>query len=538
MIGNSYKGASFKGLLKYLFHGRDDEPNPHRVEWHETRNLAIDDPDALPRIMRATAGLSVKVKRPVYHLPISWPPEERLDRATQLAIADRLIADLKLAEHECVIVAHNDGQCPHIHLVINTVHPQTGRVWDAWHDVYRIMESLQQQERERGLRLVDRPDLEDYRSGKRNPSRDRKTRRGERLRAQREGELALSPWSESDMRDVRAAVTKHFRDSMSWEKLEENLQRHGLELRRAGQGFRLTDGQQCMTLSKIGKHARWEILEARFGRTWDQHAAIRDLSRREQTELDPPDARPAKVKRRDIEQKRRTAALVTAWQAHAAYQRFREQELSVVGEGRKLAGLLRQLRRHEAILVKTNEQLEKSRSLHANIMRLIYRNPVQAARELRMQLRTDKDWPDIDLHKIGKVRGLALFDEKTVTRKWAEAHMSSVRQSFTRLWKLEARLESLTDNWRTLNAKIEAQDRAFKSGRAGLGQHLERRAKRIELHRMRAMALQRIDKRDIVVSRLHDGAQRALIAAIDGEREERWERSWGRNPFRDRGRER
>lgn len=527
MIGNPYKGGSFKGLLKYLFYGRDDEPNPHRVEWHETRHLAIDDPDVLPRLMRATAGLSAKVKKPVYHLPISWPPEERLDRATQLAIADQLIADLGLAEHECVIVAHNDGQCPHIHLVINTVHPQTGRVWSAWRDIYRIMDSLQRQERERGLRLVHRPDLEDYRSGKRNPDRDREASREERLRAEREGDQPLAPWSEKDMRDVRTAVTKHFRDAASWEDLEERLARHGVELRRAGQGFRITDGTRFMTLSKIGKHARWDILEERFGQSWDDHAATRALSHREQDGLEPPGARPVKV-RPSAERGRRTAALVTAWLAHAEYQRFRDEERAVVGEGRKLRQLLWRLRRNEATLVRTNEQLAKARDLHANVMRSIYKNPVQAAAELRTQLRGDKDWPDINLHKIGKVRGIAVLDWKTDTREWAEAHMKSVRRSFTRLWKLEARLEMLTDDWHTLNAKIAAQQRVFRSGRAGLGEHVDRTETRLQLHRKRAVALQKIDKRDIVVSQLHEDAQRTLIAAIDGERQERWDRTFGR----------
>ena len=37
MIGNPYKGKSFKGLIQYLFHGRKGDPNPHRVEWHWVR---------------------------------------------------------------------------------------------------------------------------------------------------------------------------------------------------------------------------------------------------------------------------------------------------------------------------------------------------------------------------------------------------------------------------------------------------------------------------------------------------------------------
>ena len=36
----------------------------------------------------ATAKLSRRVKRPVYHLPISWRPEERLPKEVQIQVAE------------------------------------------------------------------------------------------------------------------------------------------------------------------------------------------------------------------------------------------------------------------------------------------------------------------------------------------------------------------------------------------------------------------------------------------------------------------
>lgn len=49
--------------------------------------------------------------RPPGHLPISWRPEEQLPKEVQIQIADTLMADLGLSEHQQLIVAHDDGRC-------------------------------------------------------------------------------------------------------------------------------------------------------------------------------------------------------------------------------------------------------------------------------------------------------------------------------------------------------------------------------------------------------------------------------------------
>jgi MobA/VirD2-like, nuclease domain len=286
MIGNPYKGRGFAGVLQYLHFGRKDEPNPHRVAWHVARNMPTSDPDVVTAIMRATASLSPSVKKPVYHLPVSWPPDERLDPDTQLKVADRLIADLGLSEHQYTVIAHNDGDCSHLHIVANTVHPETGKVWNAWRDVYRIMESMERQERELGLTIVERSDLENRR-GDGQPDSDGASR-GEKKRAEREGDTVLVPWGEAEMRTLRRAITRHFREAASWEDLEARLDGHHLFLMRAGQGFRICDGSHFMTLSKIGKHAREDRLVERFGQSWKDYEVTRSLTRQEAKRLEPP----------------------------------------------------------------------------------------------------------------------------------------------------------------------------------------------------------------------------------------------------------
>lgn len=70
-------------------------------------------------------------------------------------VADRLIEALGLGEHQVLIVAHRDRDHPHVHLLVNRVHPETGTAWDRWQDRRAIQQVLREEERVMGLRTVD-----------------------------------------------------------------------------------------------------------------------------------------------------------------------------------------------------------------------------------------------------------------------------------------------------------------------------------------------------------------------------------------------
>lgn len=79
MIGKvPIAGRGFKGLVNYLLRGeRGTKDDPNRVAWTDVRNLAIDDPELVPSLMRATATRNRRCKSPVYHFVISWRQDER-----------------------------------------------------------------------------------------------------------------------------------------------------------------------------------------------------------------------------------------------------------------------------------------------------------------------------------------------------------------------------------------------------------------------------------------------------------------------------
>jgi Relaxase/Mobilisation nuclease domain len=153
MIGVSSSNKSFRVLARYLSEGRTGEEQ-NRVAWVASRNLPTDDPELAARIMRATAGQNVRVKEPVYHLALSFDPGDAVDRAAMERVADHVLETLGLQEHQVLIVAHADREHAHMHLMVNRVHPETGKVWSRWQDYPAIQRVLREEEEALGLRRV------------------------------------------------------------------------------------------------------------------------------------------------------------------------------------------------------------------------------------------------------------------------------------------------------------------------------------------------------------------------------------------------
>ena len=149
----SSSARNFGALAQYLAKGRSGD-EPERVAWSASRNLPTDDPEIAGKIMRATAAQNVRVKQPVYHLALSFDPGDQVDRIAMERVADRVIAALELQGHQIVIVSHRDRGHPHMHLLVNRVHPETGLVWSRWQDRAVIQQVLREQEEALGLRIV------------------------------------------------------------------------------------------------------------------------------------------------------------------------------------------------------------------------------------------------------------------------------------------------------------------------------------------------------------------------------------------------
>src|SRR5919108_2428003 len=206
-------------------------------------------PEELARITERARACGRTPARFIRETALGAIPKPR-----QPAERDPLLRELGLAEHQAVMVAHQDRPHAHVHVMVNRVHPETGVAWERWQDRPRIERTLREAERALGLREVSgRLHSLDGREGP-EPS---PVTPGERRQAERTGEPAFPDRVRSHLPELRAA--------RSWAELEERLSAHGLRLERKGQGLVVTDGERQVKASRVARDLSLRRLEARFG---------------------------------------------------------------------------------------------------------------------------------------------------------------------------------------------------------------------------------------------------------------------------------
>ena len=159
MVPNVAKpGTSFKGAFAYYLHdkreeGEEQRESSERVEWTATRNLATDDPETASKIMAATAMDQDRLKahagikntgrkspNTVYAYSIAWHPEEagKISKAEMLRAADESLRAIGAQDRQAVLVAHNDEPHPHVHVIVNRVSMEDGRMLSTSNDFRKL----------------------------------------------------------------------------------------------------------------------------------------------------------------------------------------------------------------------------------------------------------------------------------------------------------------------------------------------------------------------------------------------------------------
>lgn len=155
-------GRSFKGAFLYYLHDKNAMTDD-RIEFTHTVNLATDNPDLAWKMMSFTfqhqndikraAGTSLAGKKhtdPVYAYSLSWTDVENPTKEEMIAAGLESLKILDLTNNEVVIVAHNDTDNPHIHLIVNKVDLDTGIAAKVFKDHYRLQEWGEEYDRQRG----------------------------------------------------------------------------------------------------------------------------------------------------------------------------------------------------------------------------------------------------------------------------------------------------------------------------------------------------------------------------------------------------
>lgn len=142
MIGKVRKGDHFGGLARYLTEGG-------RGRVLALDNLASDGVAAAASEMSIAAATSRRTQKPVLHLSLSYAEGEQVTPDRMRADARRVLKALGLKGHQAVILAHDDTDHAHVHVMANRV-AADGRAASDSQSYARVESTLREIEGERG----------------------------------------------------------------------------------------------------------------------------------------------------------------------------------------------------------------------------------------------------------------------------------------------------------------------------------------------------------------------------------------------------
>jgi len=161
-------GRSFKGASLYYLHdkrqaGEAERLTSERVAWTHTANLSTADPDRAWRIMADTAMRQGEIKaaagekatgrkltKPVYAYSLAWHPEQRPDREHMLSTALDSLKAQGLEGYQAIILAHSDEPHQHVHVIVNRVHPETGKAATLSNNTLKLSKWAEAYEKQHG----------------------------------------------------------------------------------------------------------------------------------------------------------------------------------------------------------------------------------------------------------------------------------------------------------------------------------------------------------------------------------------------------
>jgi hypothetical protein len=273
----------FAALAEYLVRGRDNPPNPKRVAWTYMHNIPFDDPVLAAKIMAATADLSRRCENACFHATINWHPEEQPTPEIMQEIARRTLDMAGLAEHQALIMGHGDKPYAHLHMMINRVHPETGRAWSTFRNYERFDRIMKQLAGEFGFQYVPchafEPELTDNLFKHPDSNATYAARRGAKTNRLQ--------WPKSASRAYGAQINECIERATSWDDLEYLFAEDHLTLEAKGRGRKkglvVGDGSSYTKFSALKLTSAAQSLTRKFGKSFAAHKADRQACSRPPT---------------------------------------------------------------------------------------------------------------------------------------------------------------------------------------------------------------------------------------------------------------
>ena len=262
----------FGAITRYALYGRDRD-SPERVEWLAMRNLPGVDPELAHRVMEASSRQSKRVQKPCSHIIFGWSKHDLLTPDIMQEMVDRSLEELGLADHQAFYIAHNDTDCPHLHAIINRVHPDTGLVANDAYSKLKLRRSIMAMEVEFDL--------------ERTPFRSRGQHEQKLFSeieiAKRENRPSLNRMSKLRCEQLRERLEETFHKARGWGDLDGLLQRRGYHLKGAGAGVRVADKHAYAKLSDLSpSKLNTKRLIQRWGSFSDYQKRIQEKEQKQQ----------------------------------------------------------------------------------------------------------------------------------------------------------------------------------------------------------------------------------------------------------------
>lgn len=534
--------ANFKASALYLA-GRTKGQSPERVAWMEVRNLETEDPHAAAAIMEATAAQNLRCEKPIYHFVVSFDPEDakrgKVPPEVMREIAGKTLDRLSLNEYQTLIYAHKDTEHPHIHFLVNRIHPRTGKAFSRHNDGRNLSVLCREVALEYGLnvprnreRIHEKERVDDFdvlSVPKQQPTQDR-VPGGEYWQARREERMPQHQMEKESVQLLREKVAGYFYNAKDWHDLTARLGAQGVYLQRKGQGLILTKGEHYAKLSQMGKNVRLLALEERFGERFDTfiNTRIRELAKAE-----APGENIASYEAMSPAEQRRAEKLFNARKAVARKKGNSIQELAMADlDYRYWSGVQASYRATERRIVRLEREKDwlektylsfekreqKAKATFALSFVSVFRNPSKAQeiwKKLEISygaedaLRMIRNNPRI----LGQMNGRSIFGKDSDTRKKAKQafrYLGSKRQKWREtLLKLGNHRNKIEANRRAL--RIALNDFKMMKLRTDVPYALKRIM--LDKVRRRERALSRVTDRAIRESKIAEDRKLDLIRA-------------------------
>jgi len=434
---------------------------------------------------------------------------------------------MELTDYQTLIYSHQDTDHPHIHFLVNRIHPSRHKAYSRHNDGRRLTRIVEERAREFGLNVL------------RNREYERSLGRGADLldagpspsdaeywKAKREEREAQRPFDKDTIRTLRDSLKPDFYEARSWEELTDRLNAKGITMERKGQGLVLTDGDRFAKLSDMGKGVRFKTLEQRFGEEYDSFMVRRaaDLAR-ERGQAAGPDTDGLSGREKQTvddlwwtEPHHRTDPVDALDNADMDYRYWSEIQAAY----RQAENRITYAKRQESYFQqreKTDTEWFRRRTVSLlNILEKVYRDPY-AAKSMWDAL--EKEHGVLDAEKmvredptiLGKVRGIRIGDKRDAERQEAK-RMSRYLWERRRKWRDSMnRLEHTRSRIEEARRRTRIAIRDFEMLQRTAGNKQELKKAMVRRIKARARALSRVSARAIRESRLSDERKEQLDLA-------------------------